>query len=631
MPAFHSSMHVAAPVAGLNTVDAASDLGPKDAAVLVNMLGAENGLRPRLGSQVWVEALNSAGEVRTMIPYTGAAAGGANDKLFAATQVGIVDCTASGLAGPVQAAALDGGVGTLAAATYFYVITALGTWGESGPSNEVSIATLLNHQNNLSWAAVALATGYRVYRGTAAGVETVFYAPGNVLLMTDSGAASTGGTPPTTQKVVATFGTSDVNSGYGESVVFTTLAGRFGIYADETNGYYVYTEGGAWALVAQGAGGTQINNVNPNLFCWCVSFKNRLWFVERGSTRAWYLPLNSIYGGAVSFDFGRQFPAGGQLATLYVWTLDGGTGADDMLVGVSTAGDVVVYQGQDPNLYWSFSKAIGTNVGGVPAGRRLASAFGGELMVLTSVGVLPISRLVAGRVLLNPDTQSTEKIRNLFNIAMNDRAGLTGWGIFADPLDAALIVTYPKLVGEVRQQFAMSLAQKGWSQYSGKAILCGKAWHRKLYFGTEDGKVMLSTGYMDNVSRDGSTGSASAVKFNGVTAFRDGGNTMVKRAHMIRARMITYGAPPALIAQARFNFDVSDVSVAPASPVLPANVFDTAQFGTALFGGGGTPYNYLVGAIGVGTHLAIAFAGSASQRCNLIGFDIMLEQGNSFL
>lgn len=48
----------------------------------------------------------------------------------------------------------------------------------------------------LTWTAVTGATGYRVYRGTSAGSENVYYAPGNVVTYTDTNAASTGGSPP---------------------------------------------------------------------------------------------------------------------------------------------------------------------------------------------------------------------------------------------------------------------------------------------------------------------------------------------------------------------------------------------------------------------------------------------------
>lgn len=90
--------------------------------------------------------------------------------------------------------------GALASGTYYYVVTTLTAAGESTKSNEVSVIVPVpgNGSVSLSWTAVTGATGYKLYRGTAAGVENVFYAPGNVTSYTDTGAAATNGTPPAT-------------------------------------------------------------------------------------------------------------------------------------------------------------------------------------------------------------------------------------------------------------------------------------------------------------------------------------------------------------------------------------------------------------------------------------------------
>lgn len=99
---------------------------------------------------------------------------------------------------PVQSApstATTGG--TLAAATYYYKVTALTAAGETIGSNELSqVTTGTTSTVTINWAAVAGATGYRIYRGTAAAGENVYYAVGAVVTFTDTGAASTAGTVP---------------------------------------------------------------------------------------------------------------------------------------------------------------------------------------------------------------------------------------------------------------------------------------------------------------------------------------------------------------------------------------------------------------------------------------------------
>ena len=94
--------------------------------------------------------------------------------------------------------------GTLAAGPYFYQVSTLyGNNLESLPSNELSVTTTgATSANTISWNAAPsfqgqAATGYRIYRGTAAGKESGYYAPpGLATTFADTGAAApTNGTP----------------------------------------------------------------------------------------------------------------------------------------------------------------------------------------------------------------------------------------------------------------------------------------------------------------------------------------------------------------------------------------------------------------------------------------------------
>src|SRR4029077_11889536 len=111
----------------------------------------------------------------------------------------ILDLLEATYAPPVQAVATTSTTGgTLAAATYFYVVTAFNFNGETLKSNERSIVTTgATSSNTVSWAAVPGAVGYKIYRGTVTNTENVFYVVGNVLTFLDTGAVNTAGTPPT--------------------------------------------------------------------------------------------------------------------------------------------------------------------------------------------------------------------------------------------------------------------------------------------------------------------------------------------------------------------------------------------------------------------------------------------------
>jgi len=86
--------------------------------------------------------------------------------------------------------------GTLAAASYYYKVTAIGPWGESAASAESSAATIAGSTGSVvvTYGNVAGATTHRVYRGVATGAQTVYYED-TVSTFTDTGAAATAGVP----------------------------------------------------------------------------------------------------------------------------------------------------------------------------------------------------------------------------------------------------------------------------------------------------------------------------------------------------------------------------------------------------------------------------------------------------
>jgi hypothetical protein len=135
--------------------------------------------------------------------------------------------------------------GTFTAATYFYKVSALFPWGESAVSSEVSAVVVANGSVALTWGAVTGATGYRVYRGTAAGAESAYQvATGNSF--TDTGSAGTAGTPPTlhTLPIGQAVQSTLVNDGAGASLGVST-------FTISTTGVYAHA-----ILVKQGTGGS---------------------------------------------------------------------------------------------------------------------------------------------------------------------------------------------------------------------------------------------------------------------------------------------------------------------------------------------------------------------------------------
>lgn len=122
-------------------------------------------------------------------------------RINAANKLELAAGNGAPIATPVQAApvaATTGGTGLAASTAYFWKVTAANANGETLGSAETTLTTSAGTTDSvtISWAAIAGATKYFVYRGTATGAQNVYYDVGNVTSYVDTGAASTAGSPP---------------------------------------------------------------------------------------------------------------------------------------------------------------------------------------------------------------------------------------------------------------------------------------------------------------------------------------------------------------------------------------------------------------------------------------------------
>jgi hypothetical protein len=515
-------LHLAAPIGGLNTVSAGVDIPASDSIYSYNLIGAEYGLRSRLGWREWCTGLGGE-QVRSLLPFAGST--GAANRLFACTTSGIWDVSSS----------------------------------------------------------------------TAAPVK------------------------------VLTFGTQSGDSGWGTSTVYVNAAGNhFLCYWDEANGYITYAESGA-AWTVGGIAGVPVTGVDPANLVFGMSWKNRLWMVERDTARAWYLDVGAASGAATSFNFGARFKAGGELRGLWSWTYDGGSGIDDALVAVSGGGDVVIYKGTDPSQATTFGLAGVWYAGAVPTGRRLCSDNGGDLLLMSSTGIQALSKLSTGGVSYTSQYE-TGKIANLFNQLQASTSTLRGWAMRIHPLDAALMAIVPVAVNQSTQQLVMSLSTRGWHQYRDMPVgVCAEPWGGTLYFGTEDGRVCVNDGYVDGVTL-ADPNSYSTVNWSLLTGFSNLGVPNQKRVQLIRPTLLSQGGAISHEAQARYRWNLEEIAGVSASPGSGA-LWDSALWDQAVWGGQYQAQQRVFGASGVGPEVAIAIRGAASSRMTLTGIDVALDVG----
>lgn len=574
--------HIPAPMGGLNTVDGGFSMPETDCPLIYNMIGAENGLRSRLGSQEWCTGLVGIADntVRSVLPFTGSHEDGSTNRLFACTSKGIYDVSAS-LAGPAlvvtfptQSGDAGWGIGTV-----------------SVNSSGGHFLTYCDEEN-----------GYYVYTEATTSWTKVVQAV-------------------VAEWVTATVYAAGASVSHGGLTYKTTAGGTSGATAPTGTGA-AFNDGGVtdWAYTPS------INGVDPATLVFVLVWKNRLWFVQKNSGIAWYLPIGfgnggSLFGTATPFNFGAQFKSGGSLVGLFSWTVDGGSGPDDRLVAVSRGGDVVIYEGTDPSSANTFGLVGRWSIGGVPAGRRIGTTDGGDVLLMSTTGIIPVSRIVQGKPLVDVSQYSTYKISNLFNRAATTYGNVKGWAMALHPEDNSLIVAIPVADGQNTSQLAMSMITRGWSPYRDLPLLSMAAWEGRLYFGSADGRVLINTGYVDGVLLSDAN-AFTPIDCSGITRFQNNGRGSQKQIMQARATLISEGGSISQNVEARYRFDLTEAAKPSGAVANPGTAtWDSAIWDQSKWAGAYATQQDTGGMVGMGPDFAIAWRLAITSRTVLIGFD----------
>lgn len=426
------------------------------------------------------------------------------------------------------------------------------------------------------------------------------------------------------------WGTKDATSGWVESINFMSDASTHNLLVfDETNGYYVYN-GSTWSRPSGLA--APPDDPDPADLVQGVEWQNRMWFVERDTGIAWFCDTAGAFQGTMTpLNMGNRFSGGGHLKALGVWSFDAGDGMDDKLVAVSSTGDILVWE-----LGGSYNPASASDLrlvgrwyaGDMPAGRRVLTEWGGDLLVLTSTGIVPMSALTTGANTINAESYLTRDVSRYYRTFMADRRSLYGWSMRIDPRNALAVVTIPDSAADttnVKQQFVLNTQTGGWCMFRDLEMVSAAASAGQLWFGTTDGRVLRLNATVDDIDLAGT--SSQAITFSMLTHYSHlGSPANWKRAQFIRPSWIGESVPFYAV-EVRYDFDLAEViSLGPY--VGPGGgSWDSAVWDDATWGGDRQGYMSTVGLLGMGRHVAIALRGETASELALVGFDLMLDQG----
>jgi hypothetical protein len=361
-----------------------------------------------------------------------------------------------------------------------------------------------------------------------------------------------------------------------------------------------------------------ITGVDSSLFININVFKERLFYVEKNSMNVWYLNTKAVSGAASKLDFGSVAKMGGYIQAMGTWTIDAGQGVDDYAVFVTNMGEVIVYEGTDPSdvTKWALR---GVWQLGQTFTRRCFAKFGGDLLLITQEGLVPLaSALQSSR--LDPRVNLTDKIYGAFANATTLYSSNFGWEIQYFAKANMLIVNIPTNIGY--EQYVMNNITKSWGRFTGIEATNFEIHNENIYFG---GNGFVGE-FWDTFADNGNVITATVQQ--AYNYFESRGQN--KRFTLVRPIFLTDNGLPSVLCAINTDFDTQSQlgQVAFNPSALTVGVWDVATWDNNFWGGTLTVNKDWQGVSGIGYCASISLnVASKGIEVHWASTDFVMEAG----
>ena len=425
--------------------------GPDQAEVLDNIFPTAQGGRLRGGAQEYADI--GSPTVRLMV-YSSTA-----DDMFASTATGVYDADriAGGGTAFADLAGLTSGDWsnaqiTTAGGSYMVMVNGADAYHYYDGASFYPLSTVAVNNVPYDTLTTAFQVGQTVTGGTSGATSTILS-----IVQTSATAgtlrvgAITGGPYQNNETLTSATGAALANGASSAAPLATTLTG---------------------------VAGSSLSQV------W--SHKQRLFFTEKDSLSVWYLPVQSIGGAATELPLGAIFKRGGTLSFGASWSLDSGSGIDDVCIIVTNNGEIAVYEGDDP------ADANNWRLAGIyeisrPLNKHALFKAGGDLAILTEDGIIPVSEALRKDRAALQAVAISYPIEDAWKSAVANRSTEFPVTPTLWQSQALLMIGVPGTGGIA---YVANARTGAWCRYTGWDVRCGAIANDRLFFGTNAGKVM---------------------------------------------------------------------------------------------------------------------------------------------
>jgi len=285
-------------------------------------------------------------------------------------------------------------------------------------------------------------------------------------------------------------------------------------------------------------------------------FKGRAYYWKDDDDAFYYSAAGSYQGVLTRFSLGSLVQRGGKLKMVTTWTQqDAGDGKDDFLVFVFSTGEILNYQGDDPESA-GFFEMVGRYITAEPLSIRGKAKYGSDTILMTKDGYVALSTIVQeGRISDVP--AFSRLIHNAIAQRVKLRSGLFGWDCHIFSKQGLFVFNVP-LSATTSEQHVLNTVTQRWCRFTNINVSCLEVHDDELYGGASDGTVI---GMLQ-----GSDDLGDAIEYTVLPAYNYFGDTGNQK-HLSAIQILSTHTQPQLI-QLTGYADFRSVNLAGSTPLI---------------------------------------------------------------
>jgi hypothetical protein len=308
--------------------------------------------------------------------------------------------------------------------------------------------------------------------------------------------------------------------------------------------------------------------------------------------------------------------------------MDAGEDLNDRLLFLSTTGEVAVYSGTDPDNAnaWRLDAVYSIPP---PVGFKGYTELGGDLLILTRSGILPLSRVVAGEANAAIFEATISKMINRTVNRVYQSIGTTGdWQLISVQSLQAVVLEIPPVGSTPAKQFVMNTLTGAWGEFTLPATTFSN-YLGKAYFGGAGVVYLQGQGArLDNIKRDGSGGvPIQCSLFSAFSELESPG--VLKHFKMVRPIFQGQQIPSYKIA-VNVDYDTALLTGNPPNPPPSSGTYlwDSALWDSAFWSSGVTVTRPWSGIKGLGYAVAILLRVAATEQVSFVAGQLLFEESD---